>query len=134
MVALKGVGGASLSWDGAVVALVHRRREVRVPVASIQSVEFKPVGGLSNGWIRFVVSGGEQQRVVSGTTWNLRSDDPFTVIFGKNSDAFARVRDEVEAAISGSAAGSSDLDLLKTLFDHGVLTRDEFVAAVGRVR
>lgn len=126
--------GSQVVVDDAGVTLRHiGKGEKRIPYQCITSVQLRPAGLMTNGFIRFGVLGGNEARRPL-----LDSSDDNGIVFGrgKNSE-FAALRALVETRISkaqaahtGSEIGSSQIadELMKlvSLRDRGVLTEAEF--------
>jgi hypothetical protein len=112
----------------------------RIPVSSITAVQWKPAGGLFNGFISFTLGGGNEARSVFGTqTANAATDENSVLIKKKQMPEFEQLRAAVEQAIAqrgrptaAAPAAAPDvigqIEQLGRLRDAGVLTNEEFEA------
>jgi hypothetical protein len=80
----------------------------RIPITSIQAVQWKPPGVLINGYIEFTVLGGNEvrSRFGSATTDASRNENAVIVTFQQRS-AFNELRAAVEDAMVGGAPRAS---------------------------
>jgi Domain of unknown function (DUF4429)/Short C-terminal domain len=114
----------------------------RIPLASITAVQWKPAGGMINGFISFTVGGGTEARSRFGSqTVDASRDENSVVITKKQMPDFEQLRTAVELAIAQrhrpvpvapAAPAAPDLfaqlEQLGKLRDAGVLTNEEFEA------
>jgi uncharacterized protein DUF4429/putative oligomerization/nucleic acid binding protein len=146
MIEAKGHNG-QVTFDGEFVT-IHRKGglarmsvgkgEKRIPIGSITAVQWKEPGPMVNGYMRFTVMGGVEQRSRFGKqTTDAAKDENAVVVTRKHKDEFLALRDAVEQAIAARAQGapsspappSSTADELKKLaelHDAGVLSDEEF--------
>lgn len=139
----KGQNG-QLSFDGQFVTIARKgflaastqgRSEKRIPISSIQAVQFKPAGALTQGFIAFTISGGTEMQSRFGNQTQSAWQDENSVVFLKRSNAdMTAFRDAVEAAIGQSASPAThdpadQLARLAELHAAGVLSDEEFAAA-----
>lgn len=74
--------------------------EKMIPLSSIQAVQFKPAGRMTNGFIQFTVPGGVESRSQFGTqTVDAVSDENSVVFTRKQMPEFEQLRDAVNSAI-----------------------------------
>jgi hypothetical protein len=112
----------------------------RIPVSSITAVQWKPAGGMMNGFISFSLGGGIEARSTFGSqTARATSDENSVLITKKQMPDFEQLRAAVEQAIAqrgrptpAAPAAAPDLigqiEQLGRLRDAGVLTNEEFEA------
>src|SRR5947208_1843783 len=144
MIEVTGRVGASAAFDGHFVTLRRKgfsrtvvgKGERRIHVSNIVTVEFKPAGLMTDGFIRFVVPGMTPRQSRLGQRSNDARFDEWAVPFWrKQQSEFERLRDAVETAITARDGGQSSqpdtLDQLRKLSelrDAGILTEAEFAA------
>lgn len=77
----------------------------RIPITSIQAVQWNPSGVLINGYIEFTVMGGNEahSRFGSATTDASRNENAVIVTFQQRA-AFNKLRDAIEDAMVGGAS------------------------------
>lgn len=113
--------------------------EKRIALTSITAVQWKPAGGMTNGFIQFTLGGGSEVRSRFGTQTVDAANDENSVVFTKKQmPSFEALRQEVEAAIlrSHQAAGPNvsppdvlaQVKQLGELRDAGLLSEEEFSA------
>jgi hypothetical protein len=111
--------------------------EKRIPLPSITAIQWKPAGGLVNGFIQFTLSGGNERRSAFGSqTIDAAKDENSVVFTKKQMPDFDRLRHAVEQAMAAGAiaapviqAPPADLFKLAELHAAGILTDEEFSAA-----
>lgn len=142
---IKGHGGTTVVFDGAGVTIKRTgflsratvgKGEKRLPIGSITAVQWKPAGGMVNGFIQFTVPGGVEKRSSFGRQTTDAAHDENSVVFTKKQmPDFAKLREAVQSAIEAqqqpSAAPSApdvtdQLRKLGELRAAGVLTDTEF--------
>src|SRR3954452_899493 len=75
----------------------------RIPVSSITAVQWKPAGGMVNGFISFTVGGGNEARSRFGSqTLDASRDENSVVVTKKQMPDFEQLRTAVEDAIAQS--------------------------------
>jgi hypothetical protein len=141
-----------VSFDGFFVT-IHRKGfraravvgkgEKRIPLPSIAAVQWKPAGGMVNGFIQFTVPGGNERRSSFGSQTTDAAKDENSVVFTKKQmPDFEKLRAAVEQAMSSAATGApsapqqdsaSDIGKLATLHAAGALTDAEFTAAKAKL-
>lgn len=142
---VKGHNG-TVVWDGTFVTIRRTgflarasigKGEKRIPLTSINAVQWKPAGALVNGFIQFTLSGGNESKSKFGYQTVDASKDENSVIFiKKQMPSFEALRVEIEHAIANLSSPSmsappdhlSQLRQLAELRDSGVLSEDEFSA------
>jgi hypothetical protein len=145
-VEVKGHNG-TVVWDGTFVTIRRKgflaratvgKGEKRIPVGSITAVQWKPAGGLVNGFIQFTIGGGNETRSRFGAQTMDAVHDENSVIFVKSQmRAFEALRAEIEQAIAArhapvvqtTPAAPDPLAHLKQLAElhaAGVLSDNEF--------
>jgi hypothetical protein len=111
----------------------------RIPLPSVTAVQWKPAGGMVNGFIAFTVGGGNETRSRFGSqTVDAGRDENSVLITKKQMPDFEHLRSAVERAIAElhrpTAAAPSGPDVLgqieqlARLRDAGVLKSEEFEA------
>lgn len=76
--------------------------EKRIPVRSIQAVQWKPPGALVNGYIEFTVGGGNENRSRFGAaTTDAAKNENAVLVTRQQMNAFLALRDAVEDAMAG---------------------------------
>src|SRR3712207_6361491 len=111
----------------------------RIPVSSITAVQWKPAGGMVNGFISFTVGGGNEARSRFGSqTLDASRDENSVVITKKQMPNFEQLRTAVQHALAQrhrpapAAPATPDvigqIEQLGRLRDAGVLTSEEFEA------
>jgi hypothetical protein len=99
-----GAHTTSVRFDGQTITISRRPKpgmsligagDTVIPLASVQSIEWKPAGRLSLGHIRFAVPG--SQGAAASTPVNR---DAHAVVFGrKHMPLFEKLRDTVQEAL-----------------------------------
>jgi len=154
----RGVTG-SITYDGRFVTITRSgflarttsgKGERRIPLTSIQAVQWKPPGAFVNGFISFTVAGAiEKNRGFGKATIDAAKDENAVVVTQKQAPEMLAIRDAIEEAIAGhhglgvtngtvstqqgSPSLSDELQKLGGLRDSGVLTDAEFEAAKRRI-
>jgi hypothetical protein len=110
----------------------------RIPLPSVTAVQWKPAGGMVNGFIAFTVGGGNETRSRFGSqTVDAGRDENSVLITRKQMPDFEQLRTAVEQAIADRhrptvAPSAPDvlgqIEQLARLRDAGVLTNEEFEA------
>lgn len=107
--------------------------EKRIPVSNIISVQYKEASAMLNGYIQFATAAGESVGSLAAAT-----QDENSVVFTKSqSSAFAKLREQVESAMSSrNPAGTTyvttttsvaeQLEKMVGLLEKGILTQEEF--------
>lgn len=125
--------GITISRKGVLGFLTQGLKgDKRIPFDSITAVQFKSAGMLTNGYIQFTISGGNESR---GGVLKATSDEN-TVMFraGEQGTAFAQLRTLVEGRIAdrrrGNAAPSAadEIERFASLRDRGLITTEEYEA------
>ena len=113
--------------------------EKRIPVPSINAVQWKPAGSMVNGYIQFTLGGGNETRAKFGSqTSDAARDENSVVLTKKQMPEFEELRTVIERAIVqrhrpvASVPASPDhlgqLKQLGELRDAGVISEGEFEA------
>ena len=110
--------------------------EKTIPMASIQSVQFRRGGAMLNGFIQFGILGGREGR--GGVMGATQDENTVMLRMGEQSDIGEKIKQYVEGRIlersnpqqpAVQAVSAADEILkLKQLLDAGILTQDEFDA------
>lgn len=148
---VKGHNG-TVVWDGDFVTIKRTgflarasvgKGEKRIPLGSITAVQWKPAGGVMNGFIQFTLGGGNESRSRFGAQTTDAAKDENSVIFVKKQmPGFEALRTTIETAIADRgrpaaptapavAAPPDHLAQLKQLAeirDAGVVSDAEFEA------
>ena len=99
-----------------------------IAISAITSVQFRPAGTMTRGYIQFGFMGGQEAK---GGIFQAASDEN-TVMFDKNrEDEFIAVKDELERLRAGSQETSSAADEITKfadLRDKGIITASEVEA------
>lgn len=148
MITAKGHNG-QVTFDGDFVAIIRKgalgrmsigKGEKRIPITSITAVQWKPPGGVVNGFIQFTIAGGNESRSRMGRqTTDAAKDENSVIVTKKQAPEFGALRAAVEDAIiqrhqpqqnvATAAPQASKLDQLRQLGelrDSGVLSTEEF--------
>lgn len=108
-----------------------------IPMSAIQSVQFKPGGGMTNGFIQFAVMGGRESQ--GGLLAATRDENTVVLRMGEQTVKGEEIRDYVEKRILELAkpqttvvmqqtSAADELIKFKNLLDMGVITQEEFDA------
>jgi hypothetical protein len=150
MTEVKGHNGV-INFDGHFVTINRKgflaratigKGEKRIPVASIVAVQFKPAGGIVNGFIQFTVPGGNERRSSFGSQSTDAAKDENSVMFTKKQmPEFLALREAIEQVIVARATPQApvhappsapnigdQIQQLALLRDQGILTQAEFDA------
>jgi hypothetical protein len=133
-----------ISRDGWRARSTIGKGEKRIPVASLASVQWKPAGGLVNGFIQFETAGQGGTRSRAGNQTVEAAKDENSVLFTKKQmPAFEQLRAAVDQAIAAQynpqpqmaapASLADELAKLVQLRDQGILSPAEFEAAKARL-
>lgn len=108
MISAKGQNG-TVHFDGRMVTIersgffarvINGSGEKRIPVSSITAVQWKPAGGMVNGYIEFTIEGSSEVRSRAGSaTANAGKSENAVVVTKKQSPAFEQLRKAVEDAM-----------------------------------
>lgn len=137
----KGISGQIEVYDGKIrivrkgftAFMLHGLKgDKDILASSISSIQFKPAGMMTNGYIQFAFMGGaEAKRGLFQAT-----QDENTVMFNKGQQpAFEEVRQLVEGMVNPVQARTSSVDAsdqiekLAALRDKGLITDEEFTAS-----
>jgi hypothetical protein len=136
----------TISRTGALARMSVGKGDKRIPVASINAVQWKPPGAVMNGFIQFTLGGGNERRSKFGRqTSDAVNDENSVIVTKKQEDVFLALRAAVEDAIVhrgqpqvvvAASPQVSKLDQLKQLGelrDAGVLSEEEFQTEKQRV-
>ena len=138
-----------VQFDGDVVRIARKgfkafmsqglKGEKWVHVSQLTSIQFKEADWFTHGYIQFGVMGGVESR---GGVFAARTDENSVMFFASQADAFARLKDAVQArmheiqaarsAPPAAPAASVDplaqIQQLGALRDQGLITDEEFEA------
>jgi hypothetical protein len=126
---IKRKGGFALVTQGL-------KGDKRISIATISSVQFKSATSLTNGYIQFATSSGEN----AGGILSAGTDENSVIFQKKHQTEFEKLRDLIESKVvarannSGAVTNIVQSDLadqilkLSALVDQGILTQDEFQA------
>lgn len=99
-----------IQFDGTYVTITRRgflaragvgKGEKRLHIAQISGVQWKPAGGMVNGFIQFTVPGGVERRSAFGKQTTDAARDENSVVFTRaQMPAFAHLRQEIDNAIA----------------------------------
>lgn len=110
-ITVKGHAGGQVTFDGGIVeiskkglaAFVGGSGAKRIPVRSISAIQVKSPGILSNGFIQFTISGGNEVRAQFGRqTFDAGADENSVLFTKKQEPEFLKLRDAIEATMYGS--------------------------------
>lgn len=91
----------TIERTGGLARVSVGKGEKRIPVRSIAAVQWKPPGMLTNGYIEFTVSGGNEARSRAGAaTTQAAMNENAVLVTKKQADAFAELRRAVEDAMA----------------------------------
>lgn len=108
-----------------------------IPMSAIQSVQFKPGGGMTNGFIQFAVMGGRESQ--GGLLAATRDENTVVLRMGEQTVKGEEIRDYVEKRILELAkpqatvvmqqtSAADEIIKFKQLLDSGVISQEEFDA------
>ena len=108
-----------------------------IPMSAIQSVQFKPGGAMTNGFIQFAVMGGRESQ--GGLLAATRDENTVVLRMGEQTVKGEEIRDYVEKRILELAkpqatvvmqqtSAADEIIKFKNLLDMGVITQEEFDA------
>lgn len=108
-----------------------------IPMSAIQSVQFKPGGAMTNGFIQFAVMGGRESQ--GGLLAATRDENTVVLRMGEQTVKGEEIRDYVEkrilelakpqaAVIMQQTSAADEIIKFKNLLDMGVITQEEFDA------
>jgi len=91
----------TIERTGGLARLSVGKGEKRIPVKSITAVQWKPPGVLTNGYIEFTVTGGNEARSRAGVaTAQAVANENAVLVTRKQADDFLALRRAVEDAIA----------------------------------
>jgi uncharacterized protein DUF2510/uncharacterized protein DUF4429 len=94
----------SIERTGFVARSTVGRSEKRIPLRSIQAVQWKPPGSMIHGYIEFTIAGGREFQARRSLLINEAAGNENAVVVRKSqAPAFEALRNAVEAALAGSA-------------------------------
>lgn len=136
----------TISRKGGLARMTVGKGEKRIPITSVTAVQWKPPGGLVNGFIQFTVAGSNESRSRMGhQTMDAVKDENSVIVLKKQAAEFEALRSAIEDAIVErhqpqqfvmDAPQPSKLDQLTQLGelrDSGVLSPDEFEDEKARI-
>lgn len=147
MITAHGYMGATVEFDGQWVTITrhgaqritHGRGEKRLHIGQISAVQLKPPAMLTNGFIQFTISGGQERQAAKGGRTMQAAQDENSVIFTKKTygefqqlrqaveDAIARIHMPQQAPAPVAPSGSAEqIAQLWQLHQQGALTQQEF--------
>ncbi|MFE9906424.1 DUF4429 domain-containing protein [Streptomyces achromogenes] len=152
MIHASGQGG-QMAFDGQYVTITrngflgratHGRGEKRLHIASISSVQWKPPGALTNGFIQLSLGGADRQALKGSRTMDAAKDENSVVFTKKQQPEFQALRAALEQAIAtqhsqqapapvAPASVADELSKLAQLVQQGLLSQQEFDAQKARL-
>ncbi|MEH0110633.1 DUF4429 domain-containing protein [Tersicoccus sp. MR15.9] len=144
---VKGYTGA-IEFDGTFIT-IHRtgmrarltvgKGDKRIPISALQGTQWRPAGGLTNGFLQLVISGSSETKSQFGSQAMSAVNDENSVMFTRKQEAeFAHLRQVLDQALAARIAGhgaqpaqpdvTDQLAKLAQLRDSGVVTPEEFEA------
>lgn len=117
----------------------------RIPVSTIQAVQWKPAGAVIPGAITFTLAGGiEKQSKFGSQFWDATKDENAVIFYKKQAPAFAAMREAIDAAIVQrqqpqqsvvvqQSSVAEELKQLADLRDQGILSDAEFDAEKAKI-
>lgn len=130
----------TITRKGALARMTVGKGDKRVPIASINAVQWKPAGAMVNGYIEFSMGGGNENRSKFGSATVDAGKNENAVLFTKKQmPEFETLRAFIENKIVArhAHAGQSaqvapdlagQIKQLAELRDQGILSSDEFDA------
>jgi len=141
---LKGVNGGLEVWEDRILIgrrgfrafLTHGCAGVKtIPMAAVQSVQFRPGGAVVNGFIQFGVLGGRERQ---GGVLSAATDENSVILRSGQTAIGWEIYEYIEARMLELAAQKTasaqrlspaeELQRYKALLDDGALTQAEFDA------
>lgn len=145
-----------IQFDGTYITITRKgflaragvgKGEKRLHIAQISGVQWKPAGGLVNGFIQFTVPGGVERRSAFGKQTTDAARDENSVVFTKaQMPAFEHLRQEIDNAIARQhqpqqpmyappvqANPADQIGQLWALHQQGAMTLEEFQAQKARI-
>lgn len=104
----RGYGGGLVTFDGrfleitkkGVAMLVGTAGSKRIPLRAITAIQLKPAGILTNGFIQFSISGGDERVDRYGSaTFHAAGDENSVIFTKKQQPQFEALRRAVEDAM-----------------------------------
>jgi len=108
VVEAKGYAGGRVSFDGRFVEIVKKGMAgltgatgaKRIPVRSITAIQLKPAGRMTNGFIQFTISGGNERTARTGSaTFNAANDENSVIFTRKQQGEFEALQRAIEDAM-----------------------------------
>lgn len=131
----------TLKVGGFLGTMTRGKSEKRLPISQISSVQFKPAGKITRGYISFTMPGAQEKQ--SRATKNVQrawEDENSMVFLSDANKDFEILRDAVESAISNlgspvvaASSHGDEIARLATLHKEGILSDEEFTAAKKKV-
>lgn len=133
----------TITREGFLGRATHGRGEKKLHINSISAVQWKPAGGLTNGFIQMSIGGADRQAAKGSRTMNAAKDENSIVFTKKQQPDFEKLRAALDAAIAGQhapqapasapASLADELTKLAALRDQGILSPAEFEAQKARL-
>lgn len=133
----------TITREGFLGRATHGRGEKRLHITSISSVQWKPPGALTNGFIQLSIGGADHQAAKGHRTLDATKDENSVVFTKKQAPGFEQLRAALEQAIAAQhspqksapapASLADELAKLAALRDQGVLSDTEFEAQKARL-
>jgi len=139
----KGVNG-QLEFTGNKIAIKRKgmlakmtqglKGDKEILIKQISSIQFKPAGALTNGYIQFAFSGGKENK---GGLFDATQDENAIMFNKKQMKEFEEIKSAIEEKINSlnqPIIQSAPIDIadqikkLADLRDSGILTEEEFNA------
>lgn len=143
-----------IAFDGYTVTITRKgflarasvgKGEKSIPLASVVSVQWKPAGGLVNGFLQLETAGqgGTRSRAGSQTT-NAARDENSVIFTRRQMPQFEQLRMAVDQALTAMHRGhapqqpapasvADELAKLGALYQQGLLSAPEFAAQKARL-
>jgi predicted RNA-binding Zn-ribbon protein involved in translation (DUF1610 family) len=118
--------------EGTMSFLTHGfKGEKEILIKQISSIQFKPTGNITAGYIQFAFIGGQEGK---GAIWEAARDEN-TIMFNLDQQPdFEKIKKAIEDRIVSSqegtpkSSGLDDLEKLANLHEKGIITEEEFNA------
>jgi hypothetical protein len=142
LLSVKGVNGqlellndkVRIRRKGGMAVFTHGLKgDKEILLSSISSIQFRPPGAMTNGFIQFAFHGGKEAK---GALFQATQDENSIMFSTAQLPAFQQMKQAIEQqraklatpAPSAHSSGLDDLERLASLRDRGIITNDEFEA------
>lgn len=125
--------------------MTYGKGNKRIPVSTIQAVQWKPAGAVIPGAITFTLAGGvEKQSKFGSQFWDATKDENSVIFYTKQEPGFIEIREAIESAIARrhqpqapvaaqQTSVAEEIKQLADLRDQGILTDAEFDAEKAKI-